>query len=184
MKHENITHPGVGTARPRTGSRRGAVAEHGGGGSASLPLMLSALAIVVATACSGDGSGDDEDVVNCEIETRDEEFVVGIAKTGQQLTFTLLSATPAPPSRGNNSWTLQLTNATGPVGGATIVVSPFMPDHQHGTPIEVMVTPLLDAGQYELSPINMWMPALWETTIQATSGGATDRVVFKFCVPS
>lgn len=168
MKNENIKRPGVGTS-PRTGS---------------LPFVLSAITIVVATACGGDGNGDDEDVVNCEIETRDDVFVVGIAKTGQQLTFTLLSATPAPPQRGDNAWTLQLTDATGPITGATIVVSPFMPDHQHGTPIEVKVTPLPDVGHYELSPINMWMPALWETTIQATAGGTTDRAVFKFCVPS
>ena len=148
----------------------------------SYTLVLASIALAGLSACGG---GDDgEDVVNCEIEARDDDFVVGIAKTGQRMTFTLLSATPAPPMRGNNAWRLHLMDAAGPVAGATIVVSPFMPDHQHGTPIDVKVTPLPAAGEYELSPINMWMPALWEITVQATAGGATDRVVFKFCVPS
>lgn len=171
MNPSAITNSGAGTARPRTGA-------------SSVRRTVAVALVVIAAACGGEETGDDEDVVNCEIETRDDDFVVGIAKSGQQMTFTLLSATPAPPKRGDNAWTLQLTNAAGPVTGATIVVSPFMPDHQHGTPIEVKVTPLPDAGQYELSPINMWMPALWETTVQATANGTTDRVIFKFCVPS
>ena len=142
------------------------------------------ISLVGATACGGDGTGDGEEVVNCNMETRDDMFVVGIAKSGPLMSFTLLSASPAPPQRGDNAWTLQLTGPGGPVTGALISVSPFMPDHQHGTPIEVQVTPRAEAGQYDLAPINMWMPALWETTIQATAGGATDRAVFKFCVPS
>jgi hypothetical protein len=41
------------------------------------------------------------------------------------------------------------------------------------------------AGQYTLSPINMWMPGLWEITISATAGDTVDdSVVFRFCIPS
>lgn len=174
---------GHGPAHPRTGARHGTATEHGGGDTL-LPVCAFALLFAsMLCACGGDNSGDDEDVVNCEVETRDDTFVVGLAKTGQQMTFTLTSATPAPPMRGDNAWTLQLTNAAGPLTGATIVVSPFMPDHGHGTSIEAKIIELPDAGQYELSPINMWMPALWETTIQATANGVTDRVIFRFCVP-
>lgn len=169
------THPSATWSRRRTCG--------GGSTSASLGMLTTVLALL-AGACGGDGSADDEQVVNCEIETRDDTFVIGIAKTGQQMTFTLPPATPAPPMRGDNAWTLELTDAAGPVTGATIVATPFMPDHQHGTPIEVNVTPPPDAGQYELSPINMWMPALWETSIQAAAAGTSDRVIFKFCIPS
>ena len=39
-------------------------------------------------------------------------------------------------------------------------------------------------GQYELAPVNLWMPGLWETTISASSATGTDSVVFRFCIPS
>jgi hypothetical protein len=28
----------------------------------------------------------------------------------------------------------------------------------------------------------MWMPGLWETTIEAQAGAVSDRVVYKFCI--
>jgi hypothetical protein len=47
----------------------------------------------------------------------------------------------------------------------------------------VVVTPLSDAGQYKLDPVNMWMPGVWETTIEV-DGTNGDTVVFRFCLPS
>ncbi|MEJ7603693.1 MAG: FixH family protein, partial [Kofleriaceae bacterium] len=84
-----------------------------------------------------------------------------------------------------NTWVLQI-NATGgsPVTGAAMTVTPFMPDHQHGSGKTVVVEPMSEPGQYQLAPVNMWMPGLWETTISASSASGTDQVVFKFCIPS
>ena len=140
-----------------------------------------ALACVGLTACADD-SGDDDTMVNCDLETRDDVFVIGLAKAGQQVTFRFVSATPAPPARGDNTWLLQLDTAAGPLSGATLRVSPFMPDHGHGTSIDVGITPMTEPGQYELSPVNLWMPALWDTTITVTSP-MTDSAVFRFCIP-
>lgn len=142
-----------------------------------------------ASACSSSGDqGDDGTSYNCADETRDDDFVVGLQKTGQngKLTFTLLEATPAPPSRGDNTWVLQLTSqgAAAPVTGAAMIVTPFMPDHQHGTPTTVVVEPMPQAGMYQLQPVNMWMPGLWQTTIEAQNGQDTDKAVFSFCIPS
>lgn len=151
-----------------------------------MSTMRLALALgLFATACSSDGH-DDPDAVNCAEEMRDEEFVVGLQKAGVngKMTFTLLEATPAPPARGDNTWMIQVTSAgaAAPVTGATMVVTPFMPDHTH-TPVSDQGTAMPEAGKYS-APVNMWMPGLWQTTIQATVGTDTDKVVFAFCVPS
>ncbi len=143
-------------------------------------------------ACAENGSGgDDDSSYNCATETRADTFVVGLEKIGDGavLDFKLMSANPAPPARGDNTWILQINAMTGgavgaPSTGASMTVTPFMPDHQHGTPSEVSVMAMPDAGQYQLSPVNMWMPGLWETTITATSATGTDTVVYRFCIPS
>ena len=148
-------------------------------------LILGAL--LAAGACSDDNTADDESY-NCAAETRDDDFVLGLSKPGEssRYEFKLMSADPAPPARGDNTWILQLSTMAAPatpVSGETMSVTPFMPDHAHGSGKTVIVTPMTDAGQYKLSPVNMWMPGLWEVTIQ-TTGTQTDRVVFRFCLPS
>jgi hypothetical protein len=45
-----------------------------------------------------------------------------------------------------------------------------------------MVAPAGPPGQYTLSPVNLWMPGVWETTIRATSGATIDSAVFRFCI--
>ena len=152
--------------------------------------VLAVLCIAPLAACSSDGHGhgDDGESYNCAEEDRDDEFVVGLEKAGQngKLTFKLLEATPAPPSRGDNTWILQLTSqgAAAPVTGAAMVVTPFMPDHNHGTPIQVTIEPMPTDGQYKLTPVNLWMPGLWRTTIEAQAGQDVDKAVFAFCIPS
>lgn len=138
--------------------------------------------ILLAIAACGGETSDGEDPVNCDVETRADTFVVGLEKTGQQLTFRLLAVEPSPPARGDNKWTVQIESSTGPVTSAALRVTPFMPDHGHGTSIPVGVTALPEPGQYELMPINLWMPALWETTISATSP-TSDSAVFRVCIP-
>jgi hypothetical protein len=152
-------------------------------------LFLILGVVIAAGACSDGGdSGDDETSYNCAAETRDDDFVLGLAKPGESnhYEFKLMSADPAPPARGDNTWVVQLNTMVtpiAPVSGATLSVTPFMPDHAHGSGKTVIVTPMTEAGQYQLSPVNLWMPGLWEVTIQA-SAPQSDRVVFRFCLPS
>jgi hypothetical protein len=139
-------------------------------------------------ACADDGGDDDGTSYNCAAETRADEFAIGLAKPGEssRLEFKLLSSDPAPPSRGDNVWILQLSTLAAPatpVSGAAMSVTPFMPDHAHGSGKTVTVTPMAEPGQYELDPVNLWMPGLWEVTIQV-SGADGDRAVFRFCLPS
>lgn len=151
--------------------------------------LLPILAVALATAACSGGHGDNHpEEYDCVMETRDDEFVMGLTKNGAsgQLSFKLVSSDPAPPSRGDNTWILELSTMAAPVtpvSGAAMSVTPFMPDHEHGSGEDVIVTPMPSAGQYKLEPVNLWMPGLWEVTMQV-SGAQSDRVVFKFCLPS
>lgn len=127
--------------------------------------------------------------VDCSMVTGVDTFVVGLAKPGMNnmLEFKMLSATPAPPARGNNTWVvevgiMQSGVVTGPLENATFDVVPFMPAHQHGTGVPVEITAMSTPGQYELSPVNLWMQGVWETTIRATAGTTSDTAMFEFCV--
>ena len=154
----------------------------------------SALALVLASACGSGGSApvDANEVAACVASGRGDTYVAGLEKqgTGGQLDFKLMSADPSPPARFLNSWVVQLNamsqGAVGaPVSGASLVVTPFMPDHQHGAgAYKTQVAPVDGmAGQYSLTEINTWMPGYWEITIDATAGAAHDTAVYKFCIP-
>src|SRR5574337_456380 len=94
-------------------------------------MMHRLLVISLLAACGGSGSSSDADdgTYNCATETRADTFVVGLEKHGDAATldFKLMSATPAPPARGDNTWILQINQmASGvvgsPVTGATMTV--------------------------------------------------------------
>jgi hypothetical protein len=151
--------------------------------------LIATVLFASLAACGGTMSGDDSAPYNCAAETRADTFTVGLPKTGQggMLEFKLMTADPAPPARGDNTWNIQINAMTsGVVGngvaGGSLSVTPFMPDHAHGSPIQVVVTDK-GGGAYELSPVNLWMPGLWQTTIEATSASGTDVAVFAFCIP-
>jgi YtkA-like len=148
------------------------------------------LSCLATAACMGGSMppGDDGAPVNCAAETRDDDFAIGLEKLGAAgvLDFTLMSAEPAPPVRGDNTWVIQVTSISGgaPAANASMTVTPYMPDHGHPSGKTVNVEAMPDAGQYKLTPLNFWMPGLWETTLDVTSGGGNDTVVLRFCIPS
>ena len=147
--------------------------------------------LTLLSSCGGDdgGGGLPDAGYNCAVDDRGEDFTAGMEKTGALgITFTLVSADPAPPSRGDNHWVLQVSDANGPLDGATVDVKPFMPDHNHGTSIDTIVEPVAgQPGTFDLTKVNMFMPGVWETTIRATPAGGSqaqrDSVVFTFCIP-
>jgi hypothetical protein len=150
------------------------------------PFLI--LGVVLAAGACGNESDDDGTSYNCAAETRDDEFVMGLSKPGAQsrFEFKLVSSDPAPPARGDNVWIVELSTMTSPaspVTGASMTVTPFMPDHEHGSGETVVVTPMSEPGRYKLEPVNLWMPGLWEVTMQV-SGTPSDRAVFKFCLPN
>jgi len=155
-------------------------------------MRLTLIACLGLAACGSSGGGADaEEMVDCSTITGTDTFVVGLEKMGAMgaFDFKMMSATPAPPARNTNSWVVQInamqSGVVGnPVDGASITATPFMPSHQHGSPEQVIVSPAGQPGQYTLAPVFLWMPGVWETTIQVTSGSSTDSAVYRFCIPS
>jgi len=152
---------------------------------------LLLVTVVALAACHG-SSTDSPDAGNaCATETRADTFVVGLEKQGSKgnFAFKLMSSTPAPPSRGNNTWIVEVDAlsagiAGAPISGAVMSAVPFMPDHGHGSALAVNITTTATPGQYQLDPVNLWMPGYWETTVTASQGGMTDAAIFKFCIPN
>jgi MYXO-CTERM domain-containing protein len=99
------------------------------------------------------------------------------------ITVELTRADPSPPVvRRDNVWWLKLTDADGnALSGAEVVASPYMPKHQHGS-AEVVVEEQGE-GEYQLSPIELIMPGVWEIPLSVTpAGGVASETTFRFCI--
>ena len=152
-------------------------------------LGLALAFAALASGCGNPPAGDDDDDftnVPCDEDTRDDEYVAGLEKIGlsNMLKATLDDASPAPPDVGNNVWTLTVVdngNDT-PLDGCTFDVTPWMPDHNHGTSPAPIAAPAGGAGEYEVSQLNLFMGGLWEVTLEATCTGMTDTLVYTFCL--
>jgi len=146
------------------------------------------LFLALATGCGDDGSSADAALAeqNCATDDRAPEFAIGLAATGANgYTLAIEAATPFPAARGDNAWTVAITDgAAAPAAGLQIAVDPRMPDHGHGTPIVAVVTETGTAGTYEIDPINLWMPGYWEIGVQLSDSGGSplDAATFKVCV--
>lgn len=119
----------------------------------------------------------------CELETRDDDYALGLTKRGEWTDVAFKDALPAPPSRGDNTWTVHVTDHAGhALDDLDVAVDPFMPDHFHGTTIRCEVSPGDAPGDYVLDPLNLFMPGLWEVTVTVSDGAREDEVLFSFCV--
>jgi hypothetical protein len=153
-------------------------------------VRVALIALLMLPACGGDDAAVLPDAgYNCALDDRDEEFLAGMEKTGAMGTvFRLVSSTPAPPEINDNVWQVELEDDTGAaLEGATVEVTSYMPDHNHISPAVAEVTED-PAGSDRLDPVNMFMPGVWEITIQATPEGGSqamrDEATFVFCVGS
>lgn len=147
-------------------------------------MRLLVLALVLAACGGGSAPPDADEALACITSGRGQTYAVGLGPSAATatLSFKLMSAVPAPPGFNDNTWIVEITTPTGtPVTGAHLVVTPFMPDHQHGT-LPVKIEEQAAAGQYKLTPVNMWMPGYWEITIDATAGAMHDSALYKFCI--
>ena len=128
------------------------------------------------------GSGGDDSTMQarCETEDRDDDFALGLAHTGATMQVAIADADPALPIRGDNAWTVAITDSAGAaMTGLELSVGPWMPDHGHGSPVPVNVTEL-EGGQYLIEPLNLFMAGYWEITVEIAD--PDDAVVFKVCV--
>jgi hypothetical protein len=166
------------------------------------PLLASIIAsgALALVACGGSHEtymDASEGAADCALHDDVQTYVAGLVAAGEKgiINANLMDSMPSPPARDNNTWLVKLV-ATGSAGSgsgsvdvagtlisdATIVATPYMPDHGHGTPIEVIVTSE-GSGQYQLTPVNLWMPGYWVTTMVITSPTAGDDILaYKFCI--
>src|SRR5690606_7101789 len=105
-------------------------------------------------------------------------------KRGMQFQVSIVDANPAVPIRGDNAWTLGITDEAGaPVTDVSLRIEPRMPDHGHGTPVQAEVTPLGAEGHFLVEPLNLFMAGLWEVRFDLTDAqGVEERIVFAVCV--
>lgn len=150
-------------------------------------LLLVSLTTLGLSACdkADEGQDDHDDHADhCAAETRDDDFAIGLSKSGALVQASFVSADPAPPIKGDNTWVIALADLQDePLTDASIVAIPMMPDHGHGTAVDAEVMALDVPGNYEITPINLFMTGYWEITLDVTTAvGEQDSVVFGFCV--
>jgi len=160
-------------------------------GAARLSAVLVAGLLAATsgvTACSSDDDGGGSSSSSgkpgtCEADARKDVYAAGLTKKASSLTVALLASSPSPPAKSMNAFTLRITDAGGaPVDGATVAVTPYMPDHAHGTNVVPEVAAKGD-GTYEVSKIYLVMPGFWRITVTVTTpGAAPQEVAFSFCV--
>ncbi len=141
-------------------------------------LLLLCLPIL---ACD-DAEADDTPGPDAGWPPAGDTYVAGLEKAGETLRVRLMEALPAPPERGENRWVLEVVDAEEtPLTGCTLVLSPDMPAHGHGTWKEAEVTEQ-EAGRYVAEPVFLYMPGLWEIPIEVNCGSAGDTVVYAFWI--
>lgn len=157
--------------------------------SASGLLVAAALALFAAacgssddTTSSSSSGASGSPTTACEKDTRKDIYTAGLAKQSAGLTVKIVESNPSPPQKGTNTMTLEIADAAGaPVDGATVAVTPWMPDHAHGSALTPVATPM-GGGRYAVSKIYYPMPGLWQVTVSVqTPGAAAQEVTFNFC---
>jgi hypothetical protein len=153
-------------------------------------------------ACSGTTTTpvttSDADFVSCSTETRATPYQPGMQVTSHAGTFVvkLLNNTfkdanghvlSEAPAKGVDVWTVEADAADTmmPLDGLTITVSPYMPDHLHGTtPVGVTAA---GSGTYTIEPLNLYMAGYWEITLTitdpASGSNVADTAMLPICVP-
>lgn len=145
------------------------------------PIIL--LCLLGSIACDDAGTSEP---VNPEPEAPEagDTYVAGLEKAGADgvLKTRLVDALPAPPELGDNRWMIAVVDQDGaPLEGCTVTLEPRMPAHGHGTNTPAVVTEM-GAGQYEVTPVDLFMPGLWVTRVDLECGALRDSVVYEFWI--
>lgn len=157
--------------------------------------LSSLLVLVAACSSSSEGgvapnpidAGGEPAPALCANEPRAQAYQKGMEQAGTAGHFKikLLNATPGPVGQGDNRWNIALADAAGTaVGGATIALKAYMPDHGHTAAQVPLVAADPLVGQYTVSKIELAMAGVWTFTFDVRAGdaGVGDQVVFTFCV--
>jgi hypothetical protein len=130
-----------------------------------------------------------EGAVSCAMDPRIDTYTAGLTKAGAKgaAQVKIVSADPAPPAKGGNTWSIQILDASGNPLDATVTVDEKMPDHGHGTAVKPKITPGDGAGTYTIAPLYLFMAGVWRVQLSILPAGADggppiDVVSFYFCI--
>jgi len=150
----------------------------------ALWIVAASLGLVAACSSDDDGSSGASPAIGCAADSRKDIYAAGLAKPAGQLEVMLVESRPGPPIRGTNALTIEIRDAAGsPLDGATVTVTPWMPDHAHGSAARPVVTSL-GGGRYRIDRVYLAMAGLWQIKVgvQPATGGALEEAKFHFCL--
>lgn len=154
--------------------------------------IASLFALLALAACgSSDDAGTPSSTMSgatttgaaCAADTRKDVYAAGLTKAAGPLSVKVMNASPSPPSTGVNTLTLEVLDASGaPVDGAAITVTPWMPDHAHGSSVKPAVA-AAGNGTYTITNVYLVMAGLWQVkvSVQRAPGDVVDAT-FQFCL--
>lgn len=95
----------------------------------------------------------------------------------------LTGLTPAVPDRGDNTWTVSITDAAGaPLAVEAVRLDPVMPAHNHGT-VPASFEGTSSGSGWTVGPFDLFMPGRWEMRATITVDELTqEQAVVAFCV--
>jgi hypothetical protein len=157
-------------------------------------MVVSAAVLVALIGCSHSEThpethhqrpGDAATLMACRGrgDVLDELRVEAELVAGRVAELSFIEGTPTRPIVGNNSWLFLLTVDGEPASNvaSSIAVTPFMPDHGHGTPTAVGVTEG-EPGQYSFEPVHTRMAGFWEIAVEVDTASLKTRFTFGVCV--
>ena len=146
-------------------------------------ILVSILAMAFTQAAVSGCEPEEEEGV-CEGEDRTVPLELNVDLEGEdaRLVFQLLSVDPEPVDLGANDWTVSILDPSGvALDGCTVTVTPWMPDHGHGSNEPEGVAGS-EAGQYFIEGIEFIMPGFWTASLSATCGEVTDNITLRPCI--
>ena len=126
-------------------------------------------------ACTDSVAHDSGDTQVCGLPG--DTYSDGMEASGSTYTVALVGD-PAPPDKGDNVWTLTITEGGAPAEGLDVQVEPFMTEHGHGTNPAFYGATEGDPGVYTTERFDLFMGGLWDLTVHA----GDDSVTWSFCL--
>jgi hypothetical protein len=130
--------------------------------------------------------------VSCTSDPRVSAFALNLEKATQRGLFKvrIVSADPAPPAKGLNTWAVRVLQPSGAaVSAAELTLhreqdtpDPSMPDHGHGSLTNAAVE-RRNNGDFGVEPLDLFMPGVWRVGFDVRAGQQRDTVFFFFCIP-
>ena len=144
-------------------------------------VELAATCVVLLAGCGHDHNHDDGEQFICDGD--EDVLAVGLDKSTAVFKAAVLAASPIPHNTDRNTLRIKLTDtADVAVEGATLRVVPFTAKHDHGTPVQAVVSDLGN-GEYDITDINYVHHGPWFLHLDVTTASVTEeRITFTFCI--